>query len=847
MSQITCMIYGCSILSATPNEYLLHLKDYHNVPAVYQYRCTISNCPQVFSKVYPFKKHINHHAGYQNLDHRNAEHTTSAISQQSQSSPRASQEHPSLSLDAAGSSSHNSGCSSSKIRRIGSIDNQDSYVNENPIRVLDLMALKLTLFMHKHSNFTRKDVYQMQNEIAIMFSEVADNFEKFKPYITDPENKFNYQTQIDKLKTIFDLVNTEHKFFKYLKNTVGFELPTIVTLEKNNNIAFKFLNIENDTEVDLQNNYLIIMPIEFQIKVFFECNGILNATLRNTKKLEKSSEIKNYINGSTWKVIKQKYTNKYVLPVWLYADEFEINDSQSSHSNRHSVCGIYYKFPTIPKEYQSRLCNIFVAGMVKKSDIKEVGMNKLMQTLVERFKKFEEEGINIQYEGETVSVRFVLCLIQGDNLGVHSMLLLASGFNATFYCRFCRRPKDLLKADCQEHADCLRRREDYALDLEMRLPSETGIHGKTVFNELPSFHVMENVSVDAMHDLFSSGVCKSGLVEILDYCIYTKKYFTVNDFNLHRKSLGKTCIDSELSRMPDIVETYSGKEKRKTVNMRLTSSETRILIHYITLIIGKLVPRDDFVWKYCITLVKLTEFCLRSSFSFNTIDELRRLINDHHSMYIELFKRELKPKHHFLVHYPSVISASGPAADMMCFRYEAKHRAFKQYAHIMPSRKNVCYSLCIKATLQFTYDIYNQCFFEGLVTGNFKMFDLRLRNYFCKLIQPLNIDSDLNVLLSSSVEYKGTDYNTGYFITLLENHKMYLFEIIEIMKHTHGLYLIMQHWEVGEYYEHLLAYEVVRCLPVVEVLKIDLFDSFPVSVHKIGDKSYFRVKNSLND
>lgn len=766
------MISGCSILSATPTEYLTHLKDYHDVPAVYRYRCTISNCRQIFSKVYPFKKHIitSHHVGYQDID--NNEHTNSSVGQHGQSSldqlslqtvvANSSRSHSESRL----SENDHSESSSSKIRRIESSNNQEADTNDNPIQILEQMALKLTLYMHKHNNFTRKDVYEIQNEISLMFTEVADKFHKFKPYITDPENNFNFQNQIDKLKTIFDLINTDHKFFKHLKNTVGFQLPMIITLEKNNDIASDLLDVVSDEEVSLVNNYLIIMPIEFQIKAFFETKDILKATLSNTEKIEKSASIEHFINGSTWKAIKQKYEEEYVLPVWLYADEFEINDSQSSHSNMHSVCGIYYKFPTIPKAVQSRLCNIFVAAMVKKSDIKEVGMKKLMQALIDRFKEIENEGIAIILEEEVVHVRFALCLIQGDNLGVLSMLMLASGFNATFYCRFCRRPKELLKTDCQEHADCLRRQQDYALDLEIGRPSETGIYGNTVFNELPFFHVMENLSVDAMHDLYSSGICKSGLVETLDYCIYHKKYFTLNDFNTHRKKLGKTGIDSELARMPDIIEGYNIKEKRKMVHIRLTSSKTRMLTHYITLIIGKCVPCDEMIWKYCIILVKLTEFCLRSSFSHDTINKLRRLISDHHSMYTDLFKKDLKPKHHFLVHYPSVITASGPVVDMMCFRQEAKHRAFKQYAHIMPSRKNVCYTLCIKAALQFAYDLFNQNFFKGLISGDFKMFDLRLHNYFSKLLQPILIDSDFNVMMANNVEYKGTQYRTGYFLTM---------------------------------------------------------------------------------
>ena len=89
--------------------------------------------------------------------------------------------------------------------------------------------------------------------------------------------------------------------------------------------------------------------------------------LENAEKLESSGKNCNFVNGSKWKQVRQKYQGDSVIPLWLYADEFEINDSQSSHSNRHSVCGIYYNFPTIPSEFSSKLCNIFVAGMVKKN------------------------------------------------------------------------------------------------------------------------------------------------------------------------------------------------------------------------------------------------------------------------------------------------------------------------------------------------------------------------------------------------------------------------------------------------------------------------------------------------
>lgn len=66
---------------------------------------------------------------------------------------------------------------------------------------------------------------------------------------------------------------------------------------------------------------------------------------------------------------------------------------------------------------------------------------------------------------------------------------------------------------------------------------------------------MENRSVDAMHDLFSTGICKYGFTEILDHYTYNKKYFTIDDFNRVRRNIGELSLGSELKRMRQQRET----------------------------------------------------------------------------------------------------------------------------------------------------------------------------------------------------------------------------------------------------------------------------------------------------
>ncbi|XP_055544191.1 uncharacterized protein LOC129729560 [Wyeomyia smithii] len=483
-----CMLENCSRSFSIANEYLHHIKIQHMVPTTFKYICTVQKCGQIFSSYFPFKKHIVKHQ----LTSFKSEHVMDTITNLVITANDTSPDDVSIKKRKKENESQEPGCSWNSLNQI------------------DRSALNFTLKQHAKSNFNRKDVYSVQNDVTELLTKLSNHIVSLNVASSDIDNTFIFNSTMEQIKVMFKNVNSDYKLFKYIESTIGLQTPSVITVENNERSVFPIQQLEIDKEP--AKNFLIIMPILYQIKTFFESENIFEQTIENQTRLEKSSVIANFINGSKWLQVKEKYGNEIVIPVWLYGDEFEVNDSQSSHSNRHSVSGIYFSFPTIPETYASKLNNIFVAGMLKKIDIKDVGINKLFGAIIEVFTHIEVEGIKLEIEGKAVQVKFVLSLLQGDNLGIHSILSFSSGLNATFHCRFCRRPKELFKTDVVEHADCARRRVDYEEDVEINKLCETGIAGCSIFNNLPSFHVTENRSVDAMHDLFSTGVCKYGLV-----------------------------------------------------------------------------------------------------------------------------------------------------------------------------------------------------------------------------------------------------------------------------------------------------------------------------------------------
>lgn len=53
--------------------------------------------------------------------------------------------------------------------------------------------------------------------------------------------------------------------------------------------------------------------------------------------------------------------------------------------------------------------------------------------------------------------------------------------------------------------------------------------------------------------------------------------------------------------------------------------------------------------------VELLDFILQSDYNKDKIDALTVLIENINESYFNIFKLHLKPKHHFIMHYPEII------------------------------------------------------------------------------------------------------------------------------------------------------------------------------------------------
>ena len=78
------------------------------------------------------------------------------------------------------------------------------------------------------------------------------------------------------------------------------------------------------------------------------------------------------------------------------------------------------------------------------------------------------------------------------------------------------------------------------------------------------------------------------------------------------------------------------------------------------------MPESNKVWTFVCILEQLTDSLLSTSYTNSEIIEMEKQISNHNSLYVSLFNDNLKPKHHFLTHYCSIIRQSGPVRYLWC-------------------------------------------------------------------------------------------------------------------------------------------------------------------------------------
>lgn len=650
-----------------------------------------------------------------------------------------------------------------------------------------------------------------------------------KDNISSPENLLYIKKELGKY-------STETKLTKVLMEKGLYKKPKAELINEYSGEIMR----KGKTVIDRIRDYAVSNDIGFQLKSFLEIPGIYDIIREFTASEKESKAFSSYINCEHWS--QKEEEGKEILALNLFYDDFGTNNPLGSNANTNSLCAFYFSLPNLPPFLEARLNNIFLALLVDVSILNsEDNIDTCSMILNKTFNFLSKTGIKINLNNQEKHIFFKIGVHKGDNLALNKVLGFSPTFVSNYFCRFCKIHKKQAMRKCDLKGIELRNKENYEFDLENRTFKESGIKFRTKFVDLDSFHPTDNPFADRMHD-HDEGVLIMDLEQILFYFIVTKKYFTLQRLNYLKKhfNYGELQVGNKSGPLKFIYKVRKDKSTR-VIKLCGSASENRCFLRHLPIMINKYVPKNDKVWKFLIQLVKLTDLLDLSRYSDSNLKDLEKTIRDHHSTFLKLFpKQHLRPKYHFLLHYPELIRKMGPPKYNNNYIFEHKNKVLKTIAKNTTSRKFLPMTVSKKIALDTAKRSFlkinpKEIYFSKIKISSFKQQVIR-RDLYKTTLLAAKIDFQ-NVEFLDKVSFREHMYKPTFYI--YENLK-YL-KIKAIFKFSGKYYFILE--EFKTLYSPSTTFHILKSSKnKLEIFDMSKLTSFPVNSHLNNKFQYIKKK-----
>lgn len=388
-------------------------------------------------------------------------------------------------------------------------------------------------------------------------------------------------------------------------------------------------------------------------------------------------------------------TDPSSLGLIIYQDSFEVANPLGSARKKHKLLAVYLTLSDILPHNRSNIDHMQLVLLCNEQDFKYFGPAHVFRTLIEDLKDLEENGVVVN---DAKTLKASLCSIVGDNLGSHMIGGFVENFSRSLhFCRYCTIERDSFHATPLEPA-MKRTVESYERNIQELATSGDNVVGvkfNSPFNQLNSFHVCQPGLPPCLgHDLFE-GVVASDLKLYIDYLVNQEKFFTFTELNCYIKQFKYTGNDA--ANKP--AEVNSGSEK-----VCGHAVHNWCLLRLLPVIVGhRIKDPESEVWQLVLLLRQIVDLICAPAILADQVAYLKVLIDEYiHFRYVTFPSKPLKPKHHYLCHYPELIKQFGPLTRLWTMWFESKHTYFKQCARKLRNL-NVCATLAERHQLLQAY------------------------------------------------------------------------------------------------------------------------------------------------
>ena len=341
----------------------------------------------------------------------------------------------------------------------------------------------------------------------------------------------------------------------------------------------------------------------------------------------------------------------------------------------------YFQLANMPASKRSKVDSIHLVSLVKSKYVKKYGLKNASEHVINDLKDLAENGINVEHGDTVQNFKCALLFCIADNLAAQQIGGFFESFSANLPCRFCM----VTKAELQEgHIGTERSPNSHNQQVENVvkhpvLSSVYGIKGPSIFSDVANFHCTTGLPSDIGHDLFE-GVLKDITSEVVKHCVQNE-FTTVQDMFAYQ---GADKSDKPHNIQPNC-------------EVKQTFCKMWCLFRLLPFLLGHLVPENDEVWSLYLQMRTIVEYICAKSIDPQQVEILRDLISNFYQQRRELLpEKNLKPKDHYLIHYPDQILRYGPLVHTWTIRFEAKHQQFIEIWKPSRCSKNISKSVATR-------------------------------------------------------------------------------------------------------------------------------------------------------
>ena len=809
MSTRLFLCHYCSFEISNFCKYLQHVWDKHSLQANFSIKCGIANCAAKYTSVRSFKIHIKtKHVWF--YDEHFTTRKTRSFSGLSDSA----------SADVTMSDVEEDGYD------LGIHDDESSNEcdTEETLDHDDLIADFLLELREKYhvTQAALKIVSEKVKHIIDLDGKV--HVSKFEKSLKNNNSDFNldYESRAilhcDSLFTRSLLKFSSSKALdQYITKKASYIAPEELTLGYNE-VTHKF-------------DHLYYVPILKTLGFLLKKNDIY-AEVANSMK-GTSGVLSNYHDGSCFKKNLLFSNDSTALQIIFYNDDFQCANPLGNKTSKYKVCAFYFTIGNLPPQHRSQLKDIHLVAVTQSTNVCRYGFGVVLQRFLSDINSLEIKGLEVNLAEISHLFFGTVSMVIADNLAAHALGCFYENFSTVDrFCRFCNMRMSVYQ-DKRFYEFQLRSTESY--DNQARLvgsdPSLLKLYGvkkSSCLNCLKYFHVIEGLPPDPAHDLFE-GFCIDFMTNVIVHFV-KRKLFKISDVNDAIISFDYSDVDK--NNKPQCL-----KEKSLTqFRVKLTACEMWNFLRLFPLMMGKFVDEGDHVWIVMVQLLEIVDRICSPSFQEVDLFHLDSLIKEFYDDYCIIFPGvALKPKSHFIFHYPDMIRKFGPLVKTL--RFEAKNGFCKNVVANSKNYINLCKSIATHHQM-YMYIWYKQENYldKAMIPICSSEVDISLESpEMQRLLRLVLPEGTSFVSKSRGVTFNGQRYNTGSAVILDFANDEYVFGKIEtIFYFADGPRLLCSKLNTVRFSNHYHAYvvedESEMCLCRIQ----SLFDYHPLGMYRIA-------------